>query len=142
MNKMHEISERLLDVGYRKQKFNKDNFLKNSNPENNDGFFRRLVEELGDERKATDFMVSCNTKILNDFIPEMSFEGNGFEISFFIEKNLVKIEALGERSCVESECGIITQEVIPYKEMKIDDFYELLIGKNFGMIFITGSGDN
>lgn len=142
MDKMEKISEKLLDLGYRKQKFNKpptDDFV---NKKNDEDFFRRLSEELGDEEKATSFMNSYNKMILDDFIPEISFEGNGFEIGFFVTKGTVRVEAFGEKRAMENECKIIIQEVFPYKEMSINDFYTLMVEKNLGIGSIVGSSDN
>jgi hypothetical protein len=139
---MEEISEKLLDLGYKKQKLKKPSVDDFSNRGNSADFLRRLTEELGDKEKALSFMKSYHSDILNNYIPEINFEGKAFEMDFFTEKGIVRIEALGEKRPVEEGCAIIVQEVIPYKEISIDDFYTLLIEKNLGINSIIGSGDN
>jgi hypothetical protein len=140
MNKIEQISKKLLELGYQKQNFNKPK-LEDFKPDNEIDFIIKLGEIVGDTTVAKSMSDEYNKMLLNDFIPDVSFDSDGFDIEIYKDKELVKITTKGESKPINS-CGMEIQEVLPFKKIHINDFYKLLIEKNYGIEIILNSGSN
>ena len=140
MNKIEKISKKLLELGYQKQNFNKPK-LEDLKPNNDIDFILKLGEIVGDTNVAKSMSEEWNKMLLNDFIPDVSFDSDGFDIEIYIDKEIVKITTKGVSKPIGS-CGMEIQEVLPFKEIHINDFNKLLIEKNYGIEMILNGGSN
>ena len=140
MNKIEKISKKLLELGYQKQNFNKPK-LEDFKPDNEIDFIIKLGEIVGDTSVAKSMSDEYTKMLLNDFIPDISFVSAGFDIEIYKDKELVKITTTGKSKQIGS-CGMEIQEVLPFKEIHINDFYKLVIEKNYGVEMIFNSGSN
>jgi len=140
MNKIEKISKKLLELGYQKQNFNKPK-LEDFKPNNDIDFILKLGEIVGDTNVAKSMSEEWNKMLLNDFIPDVSFDYDGFDIEIYIDKEIVKITTKGASKPIGS-CGMEIQEVLPFKEIHINDFNKLLIEKNYGIEMILNGGSN
>lgn len=140
MNKIEKISKKLLELGYQKQNFNKPK-LEDFKPDNEIDFIIKLGEIVGDTSVAKSMSDEYNKMLLNDFIPDISFVSDGFDIEIYKDKELVKITTKGKSKPI-SNCGMEIQEVLPFKEIHINDFHRFLIEKNYGIEIILNSGSN
>ena len=140
MNKIEKISKKLLELGYQKQNFNKPK-LEDFKPNNDIDFILKLGEIVGDTNVAKSMSEEWNKMLLNDFIPDVSFDSDGFDIEIYIDKEIVKITTKGVSKPIGS-CGMEIQEVLPFKEIHINDFNKLLIEKNYGIEMILNGGSN
>ena len=140
MNKIEKISKKLLELGYQKQNFNKPK-LEDFKPNNDIDFILKLGEIVGDTNVAKSMSEEWNKMLLNDFIPDVSFDYDGFDIEIYIDKEIVKITTKGVSKPIGS-CGMEIQEVLPFKEIHINDFNKLLIEKNYGIEMILNGGSN
>lgn len=140
MNKIEKISKKLLELGYQKQNFNKPK-LEDFKPDNEIDFIIKLGEIVGNTSVAKSMSDEYNKMLLNDFIPDISFVSAGFDIEIYKDKELVKITTVGKPKQIGS-CGMEIQEVLPFKEIHINDFYKLVIEKNYGVEMILNSGSN
>jgi len=138
--KIERISEKLIEIGYKKQEYNKSKEIE-FNADNEIDFICKLTNIVGDSNKAKELSDSYSKMLLNDFIPEISFESDKFELEFFINKNLIKIVTLSEARKI-GKCGLEIQEVLPFKEISINDFYNLFIDKDYNMSMILCGGSN
>ena len=138
MNKIEKISKKLLELGYQKQNFNKPK-LEDFKPNNDIDFILKLGEIVGDTNVAKSMSEEWNKMLLNDFIPDVSFDSDGFDIEIYIDKEIVKITTKGVSKPIGS-CGMEIQEVLPFKEIHINDFNKLLIEKNYGIEMILNGG--
>ena len=140
MYKIEKISKKLLELGYQKQNFNKPK-LEDFKPNNDIDFILKLGEIVGDTNVAKSMSEEWNKMLLNDFIPDVSFDSDGFDIEIYIDKEIVKITTKGVSKPIGS-CGMEIQEVLPFKEIHINDFNKLLIEKNYGIEMILNGGSN
>lgn len=140
MNKIEKISKKLLELGYQKQTFSKPK-LEDFKPNNENDFIIKLGEIVGDTTVAKSMSDEYNKMLLNDWIPDVSFDSDGFDIEIYKDKELVKITTTGKSKPIGS-CGMKIQEVLPFKEIHINDFYKLLIEKKYGIEMILNSGSN
>lgn len=140
MNKIEQISKKLLELGYQKQNFNKPK-LEDFKPDNEIDFIIKLGEIVGDTTVAKSMSDEYSKMLLNDFIPDISFDSDGFDIEIYKYKELIKITTKGKSKSIGS-CGMEIQEVLPFKEIHINDFYKLLVEKNYGIEIILNSGSN
>ena len=140
MNKIEKISKKLLELGYQKQNFNKPK-LEDFKPNNDIDFILKLGEIVGDTNVAKSMSEEWNKMLLNDFIPDVSFDSDGFDIEIYIDKEIVKITTKGVSKPIGS-CGMEIQEVLPFKEIHINDFNNLLIEENYGIeMFLNGASN-
>ncbi len=140
MNKIEQISKKLIELGYQKQNFNKPK-LEDFKPDNEIDFIIKLGEIVGDTTIAKSMSDEYSKMLLNDFIPDISFDSDGFDIEIYKYKELIKITTKGKSKPIGS-CGMKIQEVLPFKEIHINDFYKLLVEKNYGIEIILNSGSN
>ena len=140
MNKIEQISKKLIELGYRKQNFNKPK-LEDFKPDNEIDFIIKLGEIVGDTTIAKSMSDEYNKMLLNDFIPDVSFDSDGFDIEIYKDKELAKITTNGKSKSIGS-CGMEIQEVLPFKEININDFHKLLVEKNYNIEIILNSGSN
>jgi hypothetical protein len=82
-----------------------------------------------------------NEMLWYDFMPDISFVSDGFEIEIYKDKENIKIITEGESKQI-GESGITIQEVLPFKEIHINDFYKLLIEKKYSIEMILSGGSN
>jgi len=140
MNKIEQISKKLLELDYQKQNFNKPK-LEDFKPDNEIDFIIKLGEIVGDASIAKSMSDEYNKMLLNDYIPDISFNSDGFDLEIYKDKELVKITTKGKSKPIGS-CGMEIQEVLPFKEIHINDFYTLFVEKKYGIEMILNSGSN
>jgi hypothetical protein len=140
-NQMDLISKRLIEIGFKKQIFNKpeeDKFKAT----NEIDFICELSNTLKNSKDAKVFSDEFSHMILNDFVPEVSFIEKDFELEFYLKKNLIKITTAVKDKEKTKECGFTVSEVLPFKEITIDNFFKLFIEKEYNIELILNSGSN
>lgn len=139
-HKIDLISNKLIELGFKKMTINKPE-EENFHSVNEIDFIIELSKINNNSKEAKDFNDDYKKMLLNDFIPEISFINENFELEFFLQKNNVKITTkLQEKNL--NECGMTIQEIVPFKTIDIDELHHLLIEKKFNLDMILLSGSN
>ena len=138
-NKLDKIANKLINLGYEKTVFNKP---EKSICNNEDEFISKLNSITGDINKSKELSESYSNMLLNDFIPDIEFTSNNCTLEIYLNKNAINIVIGGEKYKV-SECNNMeAREVIPFKTIHINDFYNLFIDKNYELSMIINHGNN
>lgn len=138
--KISQISERLINIGFKKIVINKPK-EENFHSVNEIDFIIELSKINNNSKEAKDFNDDYKKMLLNDFIPEISFINENYELEFFLQKNSVKITTTLQEKKL-NEYGTTIREIVPFQLINIDDFYHLLIEKKYDLNMILSSGNN
>lgn len=138
--KISQISERLINIGFKKIVINKPK-EENFHSVNEIDFIIELSKINNNSKEAKDFNDDYKKMLLNDFIPEISFINENYELEFFLQKNSVKITTTLQEKKL-NEYGMTIREIVPFQLINIDDFYHLLIEKKYDLNMILSSGNN
>ena len=138
--KISQISERLINIGFKKIVINKPK-EENFHSVNEIDFIIELSKINNNSKEAKDFNDDYKKMLLNDFIPEISFINENYELEFFLQKNSVKITTTLQEKKL-NEYGTTIREIVPFQLINIDDFYHLLIEKKYDLNMILSGGNN
>jgi hypothetical protein len=138
--KISQISERLINIGFKKTVINKPK-EENFHSVNEIDFIIELSKINNNSKEAKDFNDDYKKMLLNDFIPEISFINENYELEFFLQKNSVKITTTLQEKKL-NEYGTTIREIVPFQLINIDDFYHLLIEKKYDLNMILSGGNN
>lgn len=138
--KISQISERLINIGFKKIVINKPK-EENFHSVNEIDFIIELSKINNNSKEAKDFNDDYKKMLLNDFIPEISFINENYELEFFLQKNSVKITTTLQEKKL-NEYGMTIREIVPFQLINIDDFYHLLIEKKYDLNMILSGGNN
>ena len=138
--KISQISERLINIGFKKIVINKPK-EENFHSINEIDFIIELSKINNNSKEAKDFNDDYKKMLLNDFIPEISFINENYELEFFLQKNSVKITTTLQEKKL-NEYGTTIREIVPFQLINIDDFHHLLIEKKYDLNMILSGGNN
>lgn len=138
--KISQISKCLINIGFKKIVINKPK-EENFHSINEIDFIIELSKINNNSKEAKDFNDDYKKMLLNDFIPEISFINENYELEFFLQKNSVKITTTLQEKKL-NEYGMTIREIVPFQLINIDDFYHLLIEKKYDLNMILLSGNN
>jgi len=139
-NQINLISKKLLELGFKEMRINKPS-EENFRSTNEIDFIIELSKITNNSKEAKEFNDEYKKMLLNDFIPEISFINEDYELEFYLQKNSIKITTKLQEKKI-NECGTVMQEIVPYKTINIDDFYHLLIELKYSLTTILSSGNN
>lgn len=139
-NKIEEISKRLIDAGFQKVVINKPN-EENFHSINEIDFICELTHISGNSKEAKEFNDEYKKMLLNDYIPEITFMRKDFELEFYLKKNAIKVTTKNQENTI-SACGIEAVEIVPFKNIDIDEFYKMLVEKSYNLNILLINGSN
>lgn len=142
MDKLNQISDKLIELGYQKQIINKPKTLEefiNNDPIGETKLLDSITQYVGDADKAKELM-NAHNRMIYESIPNISFTSNKFDMDFYLDDEYINITTSGKPS--KLNCNVEISEVIPFKKISIDDFYGLLIEKNYPIELILNNTDN
>lgn len=126
--KFNLISEKLIEAGFTKY-IHKSNLDRYKSP--NDKIIQYLGAALEDDDNES--LDKFSEMVFNKYVPEISFSRKDFELQFFLKKDLIKITTL---------VGSFIKERISFKNINTDDFFKLLVEKDYSIELILSSGSN
>jgi len=143
-NKIKDITKKLVEIGFKRQNFNKptlENFLESN--ERKDEMLDKIREISGND--AEKIYEDYHSKILNDYIPDIEFVSNKFNLEIFLEKDLMKITLNGKLKEIDNcnkEEKLELQEILPFKTIGLNNFYVFFIEKGYKIEMILQNSDN
>mgnify|MGYP001568132135 CR=1 FL=1 len=139
LDKIGKISKKLIELGYKRQNFVKPNEA-DFKAYNEIDFICQITNIFGDSIKAKELSDEYSKTLLNDLIPDISFNNNHFELELYIKKDLIKVIIYRDNKI--NKFGLESEEMLPFKSISIDGFYVLFVDKNYDIQTILNSGSN
>ncbi len=141
MKKIQQITDKLVEAGFVKQDIEKPDeewFKSDASNLRSD-----LTEITGDADIAKALSDKYLKKIYDECVSDISFISDNFNVEFYFDKAVIKVHAMGKGHEIKLQSETLTAyEVIPFKEISIDDFYRLFVERGFDINLIFNNGDN